>query len=152
MYRTQNPGFAGSTPAAGTYCGGEFMPLFRKPKPEPEPQPVVCNHKWQDFPWYIDGTYYPSDHREIVDVYEPYVCIHCKERKDIRLLHHSTNVRNRDEADEIFDHIQNQYKEHLRDRAEIEDMINDMQFVDAEYLKYYRMVKELEPIPKPQLK
>ena len=39
-----------------------------------------------------------------------------------------------------YDKLQEQYKEHLKDRALLEDEIADMQLVDREYLKIIDML------------
>ena len=44
----------------------------------------TCNHKWKDFPWYIDSTWC-TDQTFNLTIIEPYVCIFCKERKNIEL-------------------------------------------------------------------
>ena len=38
-------------------------------------------------------------------------------------------------------HLEEKFASHLRHKAEIEDMINDMQLVDINYLKYYHMLQ-----------
>ena len=68
------------------------MRFFTRKKSNPNPSfippPVEkkCEHKFQDFPWYIEGeegdngyTFAPWYHLVIK---EPYVCIYCGERHD----------------------------------------------------------------------
>ena len=52
--------------------------LFKRKKIE-EPK---CRHTWKDFPWYLKSTYYSGQSSYDIAIYEPYVCILCKERKD----------------------------------------------------------------------
>ena len=100
-----------------------------------------CNHKWKDFGWYIDSTYYSGDSNRLeIKVVEPYVCIFCKQRKDITLMDYHTRVRNKSEAKEICDKFEEKYKDKIVDRAFIEDEINDMILVDREYLVLYEQI------------
>ena len=70
------------------------MGFFNRSKKEPTkqyvpapPSPKKCEHKFQDFPWYIEGeendggaySFKPWYHLVIK---EPYVCIYCGERHD----------------------------------------------------------------------
>ena len=110
---------------------------FKKEKPQPPPQ---CDHKWQDFPWIIHGLYDPVCHCVRVTITEPYVCIHCGERKDVTLYNKTKIATSQDKADDIYMKVYETYKDHIEDKAVVEDMIADMQLVDREYLKYYNIV------------
>ena len=106
---------------------------FTKKSKEP-PKPVECRHHWKDFPWYYEATYY-SDHRKLeAKLVEPYVCIHCKERKNISLRTYSSVDVSYNEAKKFIDEWERKYSDHIEDRAIVEDMIHDMQLVDREYL------------------
>ena len=39
----------------------------------PPPSPPPCNHKWKDFPWYINSTLFDNS-KLLVENIEPYVC------------------------------------------------------------------------------
>lgn len=106
---------------------------FTKKSKEP-PKPVECRHHWKDFPWYYEATYYKDTYRLEAKLIEPYVCIHCKERKNVTLKEHQRVNLSYDEANELIDEWREKYKNYMEDRAIVEDMIHDMQLVDREYL------------------
>lgn len=127
------------------------MGLFNRSKKEnakeyiPTPPPQKkCNHKFQDFPWYVEGeegdngyTFAPWYH---LTIKEPYVCIYCGERSD-KVLWEIKRYGSHKEAVKALDDICEKFKDRIRHRAEIEDMINDMQLVDPQYLQYYHMLQ-----------
>lgn len=119
--------------------------------------PKECEHKFSDFPWFLDVSverdcsYYHLRYNYTIKVIEPYVCIFCKERKDVILdVFRGVGVCY-DDFSAKLKAVTKQYEDHLQNRAVIEDMISDMQLVDREYLKYYRIVKGLDSVPKPKL-
>lgn len=130
------------------------MGFFNRPKntkmeglePKPvSPPPKKCNHKFQDFPWYVEGeehgsNVYGFDNWYHLTIKEPYVCIYCGERQD-KVLWEITRYGSHKEAVQALDDISEKFKDHIRHRAEIEDMINDMQLVDPQYLQYYHMLQ-----------
>lgn len=81
----------------------------------------------------------------MIEIYEPYVCIHCKKRKDILLLDVSYICSSKKEGDKLYDEVQEEYKDQLRPRAVIEDMINDFQLVDRSYLEIAQALKTSPP-------
>ncbi len=129
------------------------MGFFNRPKkapakqyvPEPAPPLKKCNHKFQDFPWYLEGeeksvNAYGFDNWYHLTIKEPYVCIYCGERQD-KVLWEITRYGDHKEAVQALDDINEKFKDRIRHRAEIEDMINDMQLVDPQYLQYYHMLQ-----------
>ena len=127
------------------------MGFFNRSKKEPAKQYVSepvsplkkCQHKFQDFPWYIEG----EESNEIsgaqwyrLTIKEPYVCIYCGERQD-KVLWEFTRYGNHKEAIKCLDSVTEQFKDRIKHRAEIEDMINDMKLVDPQYLQYYHMLQ-----------
>lgn len=114
------------------------MGIFNRKKKEQIKQ-RVCNHKWKDFHWYLEATYFKDDGGFQIKVIEPYVCIYCKERKDVVLREQRTYCT-RKEASEICDNWEEKYQEHLKDKALVEDEIHDMILVDKEYLELYNKV------------
>ena len=104
--------------------------FFKKPKVV---EPKVCRHKWKDFPWYYEAAYYQNYNQFKASIIEPYVCIHCKERKNVVLRDHHASC-SFDEAKETIDFWQEKYKDKMLDSVLVEDMIADMQLVDREYL------------------
>ena len=99
----------------------------------------TCNHKWKDFPWYIDSTWC-ADQTFDLTIIEPYVCIFCKERKNVELFNVHKVCFSAKDADEYIVDIEEKYKDYLGDEVKINDMINDMQLVDREYLDLYNKV------------
>ena len=124
------------------------MKLFSKNKNSNlTPPPTIikeCNHKYQDFPWYIESMYYTDTHNWEAKIKEPYVCIYCGKRDD-KILETKRRINvTRDQADKYFNDLYDQYKDYVKPRAVIEDMINDMVLVDQEYLKWYRILRNQE--------
>lgn len=119
-----------------------FWNWGKKSKNTDKPVEFKCNHKWQDFPWYIQATYFAPYRRFDLKIIEPYVCVHCKERKDIVLHHVERDNYSWDESENLLDECWEKYGEHCKDRPIIEDMINDMQLVDRQYLE---ILKSLHP-------
>lgn len=120
------------------------MGLFKKNKSitDNETTSQECNHKYQDFPWYIDASSggNPNGRQYYrIKIFEPYVCIYCGKRIDKELWNISRYGSER-EGDRIIDDLKEKFKGHIRHQAEVEDMINDMQLVDVEHLKYYHML------------
>ena len=117
---------------------GVFSFLKRK-KPEPEiiiPEPPKeCNHKWRDFPWYMEYDYDTNTGSLKVGIYEPYVCIHCKKRENVTLYQEKWQYLTEKQIEQEIEKVRNQYKAQLRPRAEIEDAIHDFQKVDRLYLE-----------------
>lgn len=104
-------------------------------------QPKECEHKYQDFPWYISASI--SDDKYSIDIIEPYVCIFCGDRKNVTLTHFDGNGYNSyKRGNEILKNLNRDYEHHIRGRAEIEDMINDMIHTDKEFLKWYNFLHE----------
>ena len=126
------------------------MGFFNRSKKEPTKQyvpapspPKKCEHKFQDFPWYVEGEENDdlySRHWYHLVIKEPYVCIYCGERHD-KILWEIKRYGPHKEAIQALDNVNERFKDHIRHRAEIEDMINDMQLVDPQYLQYYHMLQ-----------
>lgn len=128
------------------------MSWFSRKKKVPEtpalmPKPQ-CSHKWRDFKWYDEATYYTNSHTYSIKIYEPYVCIHCKERRDELLLESTGSASSETEARNRVNEIRNNYKEHLDHRAIVEDEIKDMQLVDRKYLEIAQGLFPDKPILK----
>ena len=90
---------------------------------------ITCNHKWKDFSWYI--AIEDKGYKHYVRVYEPYVCIHCKERKDELIFERNFYwITDRDSA---IKNLQKKYPQ-IKPIIEVNDEIADFQYVDREYL------------------
>ena len=126
------------------------MGLFNRSKKEPvkqyipaPPPPKKCQHKFQDFPWYVEGEesgIYASPQWYHLAIKEPYVCIYCGERID-KTLWEITRYGNHSEAVQALKEVNERFPTQIRHRAEIEDMISDIKFVDPQYLKFYHMLQ-----------
>lgn len=117
------------------------MAFFKKKvQPEIVQEPPRCTHKFKDFPWYVESSYYPYEKRFKVVVYEPYVCVLCGKRIEKELYRHESSGTKKD-ADTLKEAIEEKYGDKIEDRVLIEDEINDLQLVDREYLKFYEMIK-----------
>lgn len=101
-----------------------------------EKDPVVeipvpkCIHTWKDFPAYIKERYTGPKQESVLEVVEPYVCVHCKERKNVTLYTETETGLTRDEHNEKRAYWERKYREILKPRIVVEDMINDEIYVD----------------------
>ena len=98
-----------------------------------ENEPMVCNHKWKDFPWYVvlDKGY--EIDRYTIRVYEPYVCVKCKKRRDEYL--YGWEFDSERKFKQKVEEIKTAHADKIMDRLLLEDMIKDEQLIDREYLK-----------------
>ena len=111
----------------------------RKERPTIGPPPLpACMHVWKDFPWYLYIEREPYDDRRHFDVriqiFEPYVCAHCGERKNVELYNMFRSYLVQDDINRILNSIDDLYGENIRPKPVIEDMINDYILVDREKL------------------
>jgi hypothetical protein len=107
--------------------------------------PKTCAHSWKDFPWYIKSIYY-TDVRELkAEIYEPYVCIYCRQREDKLLEKFERSNVTREQATTIVNETVEQYKDYIKPRAIVEDMIHDFKLVDPTTLYYYEMLHKSTP-------
>lgn len=107
----------------------------RRQKSDAPPPLLECSHTWKDFPWYMKAIYNPDRYVQSIDIYEPYICVHCKKRNDVQLFHIDRYVGNREKGERLIANIAKAYEEHLEDAAIVEDMINDFIYVDREKLE-----------------
>ena len=119
------------------------MGIFnRKKKEEQIPRPIFefvapkCKHQYKDFPWYMETSYNGAKQTASYRIIEPYVCILCGDRQDKVLEGDSwTNISSSIRED-FYKAIRKKYKEYLKPRAIVEDMINNVLLVkDPESLK-----------------
>ena len=106
---------------------------FKKKERYKEPEAEKCRHKWQDFQWILAVNY--TNKILHMRIWEPYVCIYCKERKNITIEEGYYENVSRKEADEIIEEIKEKYKDYLEEEAIVEDQINDFQLVDRQWLE-----------------
>ena len=114
------------------------MGLFTKKKPPIEQVEKECEHKFQDFPWFL--TWDLDCGRYIVKVIEPYVCIYCGQRENkVLACYTGTGYQ---EGQKLLKSLSSRFKDHIKYQEEVEDMINDMVLVDPEYLKWYHLLRD----------
>lgn len=108
-------------------------------RPPLAPMPKECQHQWQDFPWYVEGTYHIEEGYFECQIIEPYVCVLCKKRENKVLMeyHHQATEK---EADKFIDGLRKRFKGKILHQIEVEDMINDFLMVDRDYLHGYHLV------------
>lgn len=96
---------------------------------------ITCQHKWKDFPWYIQRDV-ERDYNStmyLIRVWQPYVCVKCKERRDESL--ETVKVLTINDRDEYYERMLEDYKDKVLPIAVVEDMVKDEQLVDREYLR-----------------
>jgi hypothetical protein len=101
---------------------------------EVKPQKPVCNHKYKDFPWFYEARYNTSTRELSFKVWEPFVCIHCKERINKLLYERNSHYKTYEEADDYVTQFREKYADRMEEEVVVEDMIADMQLVDRDYL------------------
>jgi hypothetical protein len=101
---------------------------------EVKPQKPVCNHKYKDFPWFYEARYNTSTRELTFKVWEPFVCIHCKERINRLLYERNSHYKTYEEADDYVTKFREKYADRMEEEVVVEDMIADMQLVDRDYL------------------
>ena len=123
------------------------MGLFSKKKKQKEliiPN-VPHEHTWKDMPWYMEVRYNGENKTAGYEIIEPYICVTCGERKNIRLEAEDWSNISAQEREKIYSKIRNKYKKYLKPRAVVEDMINNILLVkDPDYLD---MVEEMRGLP-----
>ena len=123
------------------------MGLFSKKKKQKEL--IIPNmpheHTWKDMPWYMEVRYNGENKTAGYEIIEPYICVTCGERKNIRLESEDWSNISAQEREKIYSKIRNKYKKYLKPRAVVEDMINNILLVkDPDYLD---MVEEMRGLP-----
>lgn len=112
---------------------------WQKPKQTAAPK-VLCRHKYQDFPWYIESEYDHADRTLTLTVNEPYVCIFCGHRRDIELEEHIRARISVEAANQYIHNVRAKYAEHIKDRAIVENLVHDAILVDREALEIYKQI------------
>ena len=113
-----------------------------KKKNEPKLiEPPPCKHKYQDFPMYVTSSYSGYDNRVTISVYEPYICIYCKDRKDVELERIVLTAISREKANMKTESKIKELGDRCKPVWEVEDMIHDFQLVDREWLELAKFVR-----------
>lgn len=116
-----------------------MWPFKKKPEPPALIELPPCKHKWQDFPAYLD--YGREDSVLKIWIKEPYVCIYCKKRVDKLLVNDTFYGISQSRADELLTRYRKDYASLLKPVGIVEDMVNDYQLVDREWLDITRRLR-----------
>lgn len=121
----------------------------RKNTSIPEYQPVFPElkhtHTWKDLPWYMTVSYNGGKKEADYEIIEPYICLTCGERKDVILERCSWQNISSDDRDKEYEKVKKRYKQYLKPRAVVEDMINNILLVkDPNHLE---MVENMRGTP-----
>ena len=123
---------------------------FKKKKEEQKQEfPVIPEiphqHVWKDMPWYMEIEYNGTHKTASYKIIEPYICVTCGERKNVCLEKQEWTNVDSGWRDEEYAKIRKRYKDYLKPRAVVEDMINNILLVkDPGYLQ---MVEKMRGIP-----
>ena len=98
------------------------------------PPEKTCDHKWKDFNWFIAYDDIPVNGVVTYTIYEPYVCIHCKELKEVILETGQFRARGMEDVEKKINKIREKYPL-IKPIAIVQDEINDLQLVDRDYLR-----------------
>lgn len=140
--------------------------IFKKRKGSQSEAPSLpvpeCIHTWKDFPWYMTEKWeeniengpqnhfdynYPRGNLTLI-IFEPYVCAHCHERKDVRLSNCVQYNIPFNKTDEVIKQFTEKYKGYIQPVAVVEDMINDFIYVDREKLDILNKLRQKKEGPK----
>ena len=100
----------------------------------------IFGHIWQDFPWIIEDTYDNSlDLPSQIIIKEYYMCRVCHELQE-KILWGQCEGLSRKQHDEKVDRIMKQYKDYVKPKPIVMDMIHDMKLVDKEKLKCWEKI------------
>lgn len=102
-------------------------------------KPPECQHKYKDYDWYLE--YEVPNNKNIFKyrIFEPYVCLLCGDRKNVKLEEGIIPLNERSYYD-ILEMMRKSYPK-IRNRADIEDEIQDDIHVDKEYLKWHEFLR-----------
>ena len=98
-----------------------------------DPVDKECSpHKWKDYNWILECDV----NEDIVEysIVEPYVCVKCGKRKNVKLQTGKISLANRTLEDVIMS--LNEIYPEIKPTAEVQNAINDDIHVDREYLKW----------------
>lgn len=121
------------------------MSIFKRRDIEPEPvmSDLPCKHKYRDFNWYVDAVFYIDTKQLHIKIIEPYVCVYCKDRRDVVLEETNVYVKNAEEATKYTeDNYDKRYPDKIKPRVVVEDEINDVILVDREYITLFDKLYE----------
>lgn len=107
-----------------------MWPFKRKKDPEPAPIPEIPHtHVFKDMPWYMEEEYSGQQHTASYEIIEPYICITCGERKNVKLEFANWSNISAEDREQYYKNIRKKYRKYLRPKAVVEDMINNILLV-----------------------
>lgn len=101
---------------------------------EPQYTKKECDHRWKDFDWTIIYNDIPINRKVNYEIRKPYVCIHCKKRKEVVLEVGEFRAITVDDVKKGIKKIRDKYPK-ISPIAVVQDQIYDMQLVDRDYLR-----------------
>lgn len=107
----------------------------------------IFGHNWRDFPAYVDFTW-DSKETSKITIIEPYVCTCCHQRLDKVLLSRSYTGYSEERFYDELEEYKKEYKEIIKPKGIVEDMVQDAIMVDRARLKYWDSLHMPEPQPK----
>lgn len=120
---------------------------FRKRKDHEPPaliEPPPCSHKWKDFPPYMMTSFDEGRGYFHLTIAEPYVCIYCKEVKEMTLEDIEYMDLTTKEALAIQKEYEERYHGFIMPQAKVMDLVNDEKLVDRQWLKYSDILRGRE--------
>lgn len=106
---------------------------------------ITHTHTWKDMPWYMRTWYNTDECTAGYQIVEPFICVTCGERKNVELEKTEWRGISYSEREKFFKEIEEKYKEYLKPRAVVEDMINNILLVkDAHRLN---MIEKIYGLP-----
>lgn len=110
---------------------------------EPKNMKKECDHRWKDFDWIIIYNDFPINRKVSYEIRKPYVCIHCKERKEVCLEVGEFQAITPEDVKKGIKKICDKYPK-ISPIATVQDQIYDMQLVDRDYLRIASQVMEVK--------
>lgn len=101
----------------------------------------IFGHIWVDMPWYIEDEYNgPEGNVSKIWITEPYVCHVCHKIKTELLQSEKQSPLSIKAHQEKVAEWKKEYKEYIKPRAVVNDMIHDLIYIDREKLKYWEQL------------
>lgn len=103
--------------------------------PMPPVKKYQCKHTWKPFPWYHTYSYNSNQRWYKIEIFKPYVCIHCKESKNERLQMITGHASTDAVAEEYEAKYVQKYADKMLPIAIVKEMVADMQLVERKKLE-----------------
>ena len=103
------------------------------------------NHMWRDFPPYLTYKWNGPKNQSVISIIEKYVCVFCHEIKVKTLEEWTYQYYPQKDFFEELESYEKKYKNLLKPRVIVEDMINDAIMVDRQKLQMWDQLHAAEP-------